>query len=80
MREGLKTNNKQILDSFSPSTRGELEISSLNDYLAKRNQLSYKIIKEEWMDAGCSHEEYVKANLNYLKRTTENRQKDKNVS
>lgn len=56
-----------ILDSFSPSARGELEISSLNDYLAKRNQLSFKIIKGEWMDAGCSHEEYLNANLTCLK-------------
>lgn len=57
-----------IIESLEPSKRGEMEISGLNDYLAKRGQLSYKIIKGEWLDAGYSHEGYLEAQIKCMER------------
>lgn len=71
---GLYVYNKDvfpIIESLEPSKRDELEISSLNDYLAKKGQLSYKIVKGTWLDAGYSHEGYVKAQVECLNRWVE---------
>ena len=57
-----------IIESLEPSKRGEMEITGLNDYLAKKGQLSYKIIKGEWLDAGYSHEGYLKAQIECMRR------------
>lgn len=52
-----------ILKKLSPSARGELEISDLNDYLAKEKNLSFKTVENEWMDAGYSTQGYLDANM-----------------
>ncbi|MGY0374007.1 sugar phosphate nucleotidyltransferase [Clostridium sp. JNZ J1-5] len=41
-----------ILKSLSPSFRGELEITSVNNFYLNRNQLTYDILHGEWADAG----------------------------
>ncbi len=41
-----------IIRQIKPSKRGEYEISSVNNIYIKRNQLTYDILKGEWMDAG----------------------------
>jgi len=56
----------EILKNFKPSKRGELEISDLNDFLAKSKNLSYRKIEGEWMDAGYSTEGYIEANMKAL--------------
>jgi glucose-1-phosphate thymidylyltransferase len=40
----------QIIDDLQPSFRGELEITDVNNYYLKKNQLSYNIIKKNWFD------------------------------
>lgn len=57
----------ELLDSFTPSDRDELEISSLNDYLARQGALSFKTIKGVWMDAGYSVDGYVEAQRTTLR-------------
>jgi len=41
-----------VIDKLKPSKRGEYEISEVSDIYAKRKELKYKILKEEWIDAG----------------------------
>lgn len=64
---GYKPTIFNILKTLSPSERGELEISQLNDILAKRGELAYKTIRGMWLDAGGSHEGYIKAQMYCLK-------------
>ncbi|MBD3360072.1 MAG: NTP transferase domain-containing protein [Candidatus Buchananbacteria bacterium] len=40
----------QIIDDLQPSFRGELEITDVNNYYLKRNQLGYNILKKDWFD------------------------------
>lgn len=47
--------------SLTPSARGELEITDLNNWYLDRNQLSAHILEGEWIDAG-TFESYRKAN------------------
>jgi glucose-1-phosphate thymidylyltransferase len=37
---------------IKPSERGELEITDLNNWYLKRNELNVAIVKGEWLDAG----------------------------
>lgn len=50
-----------VIDRLVPSARGELEISSVNDYYAKQGQLTYTLMEGGWLDCGTP-ELYKQAN------------------
>jgi glucose-1-phosphate thymidylyltransferase len=52
-----------IISSIEPSGRGELEISSVNDFYAKANKLSYKVVSGYWGDAGGSISRYAECSM-----------------
>lgn len=56
-----------IIDYVSPSERGELEISSVNDWYAKQGRLEYKIVTGYWGDAGGSIQRYAECNMHGAK-------------
>ena len=41
-----------IIKSLKPSARGELEITDVNNYYIKNNEMGYSIVKGFWSDAG----------------------------
>ncbi len=52
---GLYIYDKQIVQlakNLKPSDRGELEITDINNWYLKNNQLSVSKVKGEWLDAG----------------------------
>ncbi len=50
-----------FINKLKPSSRGELEVTDLNNLYLKENTLSCNII-DWWIDAGTSHDELLKAN------------------
>ncbi len=42
----------KVAKNLKPSERGELEITDVNNWYLKRNQLSVAKVKGEWLDAG----------------------------
>jgi len=57
-----------IADKIKPSARGELEISSINDYYACNATLSYKMVNGYWGDAGGSIRRYAECNMHGVKK------------
>ncbi|MFC0561977.1 sugar phosphate nucleotidyltransferase [Halalkalibacter alkalisediminis] len=51
----------QYIERISPSERGELEVTDLNNVYIKQQQLSYEILNGWWIDAG-THESLYEAN------------------
>lgn len=49
------------IKNLSPSERGELEVTDLNNFYLKDGALSCKVI-DWWIDAGTSHDELLRAN------------------
>ena len=41
-----------IIRSISPSVRGEMEITSVNNFYIQKEQLEYSIVRGKWTDAG----------------------------
>ena len=41
-----------VIQSITPSERGELEITSVNNWYVEQNTMTYDIIEGEWTDAG----------------------------
>ena len=56
-----------IIRTIKPSTRGELEITSVNNAYIKRGQLEYSLLQGDWVDAG-THESLAIANQMLLNR------------
>jgi len=56
------------IKSIKPSERGELEISSVNDYYAKEGTLAFKTITGYWGDAGGSIQRYAECNMHGAKK------------
>ncbi|MET3698874.1 glucose-1-phosphate thymidylyltransferase [Bacillus oleivorans] len=54
-----------LIQSLSPSKRGELEITDLNNLYINRNELNYDILKGWWLDAG-THEALFEANKHFF--------------
>ena len=52
-----------IIKTLKPSSRGELEITDVNNAYLKKNNLSYSILEGVWLDAGASIESLLEANL-----------------
>ena len=42
----------EIIENIKPSSRGEIEITDVNNELIKEGELSYQIITNPWIDAG----------------------------
>lgn len=51
----------EFINRLKPSSRGQLEITDLNNFYVKEGTLECEII-EWWIDAGTSHDELLKAN------------------
>lgn len=51
----------EFIHRLKPSSRGQLEITDLNNFYVKEGTLECEII-EWWIDAGTSHDELLKAN------------------
>jgi len=57
----------RVIEGIEPSERGELEVSSLNDYYAVNNLLDYRTVNEYWGDAGGSINDYAKCSMHGAK-------------
>jgi len=57
-----------IIKSIEPSERGELEISSVNDFYAKIGELDYRMVNGYWADCGGSIQRYCEASLHGAKQ------------
>ncbi|MBU1037206.1 NTP transferase domain-containing protein [Patescibacteria group bacterium] len=51
-----------LIKTLKPSTRGELEITDLNNLYLKQGQLSCEIMSGWWVDIGTSFDELYRAN------------------
>lgn len=51
----------EFIDKLKPSTRGQLEITDLNNFYVREGTLECKII-DWWIDAGTSYDELLRAN------------------
>ncbi len=52
---GIYIYDKNVFDyikTLTPSSRGELEVTDLNNIYFNKGQLDYKILKGVWIDAG----------------------------
>ena len=52
-----------FLEQLSPSARGELEISDLNNIYVREGSLRCEALDGYWIDAGTSHDELLAANV-----------------
>lgn len=59
-----------VIRSIKPSERGELEISSVNDWYVNRGQMRYEYYSGDWTDAG-TFESLIYANELLFKRNNE---------
>lgn len=62
---GIYMYDKKVIDAVKgqkPSTRGELEITDLNNWYLQKGELKAEILEGEWIDAG-TFESYYQANL-----------------
>ena len=50
-----------IVDRLTPSGRGELEITDVNNAYIARDQLHYDVVKGFWVDCGESFDAYLRA-------------------
>jgi glucose-1-phosphate thymidylyltransferase len=57
-----------VIDSIKPSDRGELEISSVNDYYAANGQLEYRKVSDFWGDAGGAIQRYAECSMHGAKK------------
>ena len=56
----------EFIKKLTPSSRGELEVTDLNNYYLKEGKLLCEIINW-WIDAGTSYDELLRANLEAAK-------------
>ncbi len=52
-----------FMDRLSPSGRGELEITDLNNIYVSEGTMRCELLDGYWIDAGTSHDELLEANL-----------------
>lgn len=63
-----KRNVFDVIESVDPSERGELEISSVNDYYASRGTLDSRMFTGYWGDAGGSIQRYAECSMHGAKK------------
>ncbi|MCM3729750.1 sugar phosphate nucleotidyltransferase [Neobacillus cucumis] len=67
---GIYFYNKEVfdlIDLIKPSSRGEKEITDINNLYINRKELKYDILKSWWLDAG-THEALYAANKHYFEK------------
>ncbi len=52
-----------IIATLTPSGRGELEITDVNNAYLERGELAYELVEGWWLDAGENYEALLRANL-----------------
>ncbi|WP_223596642.1 sugar phosphate nucleotidyltransferase [Neobacillus bataviensis] len=57
----------ELIDSLQPSSRGELEITDLNNLYIQKKGLHYDILKNWWLDAG-TYEALFEANKHFFEK------------
>jgi glucose-1-phosphate thymidylyltransferase len=75
---GIYMYDKKVFDFIErtvPSSRGELEITDINNAYIQLDQLSYDFLKDWWIDAG-THEALFKVN-SFIYDDTNNREAEK---
>jgi glucose-1-phosphate thymidylyltransferase len=68
---GIYLYNKDVfdlIDLLQPSSRGEREITDLNNIYINRKKLKFNILKSWWLDAG-THESLFNANKHFYERS-----------
>jgi len=53
----------EIIRGLQPSSRGELEISDVNNYYIRKGEMEVDYLEGWWADAGASVDSYLEANL-----------------
>ncbi|MBN1268375.1 MAG: NTP transferase domain-containing protein [Kiritimatiellae bacterium] len=53
----------EFIKTLSPSARGELEITDVNNWYIERGLMEHQVVDGWWMDAGENAEALLKANL-----------------
>lgn len=62
---GIYMYDSQVFDfikKLSPSKRGELEVTDLNNFYLKQGTMTCEILEGWWVDAGTSFDELLRAN------------------
>lgn len=62
---GIYMYDSQVFDyikKLSPSKRGELEVTDLNNFYLKQSTVTCEILEGWWIDAGTSFDELLRAN------------------
>lgn len=52
----------EVIETLKPSSRGEIEVTDLNNFYAKEGTLRYQVLTGEWIDAG-TFDSLLKANI-----------------
>jgi len=60
-----------IIRNLKPSGRGELEITDVNNYYIKKEEMQYEILNGEWIDAG-TFDSLLQANILMAKKAENN--------
>jgi len=60
-----------FINSLTPSVRGELEVTDLNNIYVKEGTMTCDVIDDWWVDAGTSFDELLRANLLLAKMARE---------
>lgn len=58
-----------LIKKLKPSSRGELEVTDLNNFYVKEGTMICKILGDWWVDAGTSFDELLRANIFVAKET-----------
>ena len=62
----------EFLPSLSPSARGELEITDVNNWFVEQGTMEYDIVEGFWGDAGESIDAYYEVN-DFVRRNGANK-------
>ena len=52
-----------IVNGLTPSARGELEITDVNNAYIERGQMEFEMVDGWWLDAGENYEALLQANI-----------------
>ncbi|KKM65192.1 hypothetical protein LCGC14_1493740 [marine sediment metagenome] len=52
-----------VIEHIEPSSRGELEVTAINNFYIKNNRLNYRMVEGYWADCGGSIQRYAEASM-----------------